>query len=161
MFNVHLFQSKLSTRNLGRNLIYKRETTSTMDDGLKLLMDNINDGSIVLAEMQTNGRGRQNREWESIELKNIYMSILYTFHSFQDALKMNFAPSIALVQVCHSLGIHDAMVKWPNDVWIGHKKLSGLLVDVSSMGNNFYLNCGMGVCFVFVFTLIYSFILLD
>lgn len=92
-------------------------------------------GTMIMAEEQTAGIGRRGRDWTSQPQGNIYVSFVYAPPIsnkrlvLQEMVKLNFAISVATAKACHAAGVPDARVKWPNDVWIKGKKVSGMLVN--------------------------------
>lgn len=115
-------------------------------------------GLTVLADKQTAGRGRKGRTWQSNDAENIYVSILFRveFGMFDQLIKLNLGLALAIVRTCHDFGIKDAGIKWPNDVWAPvnekengeygpYRKLSGMLVNTSQIGNEVRAICGIGL----------------
>jgi BirA family biotin operon repressor/biotin-[acetyl-CoA-carboxylase] ligase len=92
--------------------------------------------SICLAEEQTQGRGRLNRQWYSPYAKNIYMSCLYQFKKDMSELAgLSLVISLAIIKTINHFGIdQNLFLKWPNDIiYFDHqskKKLSGCLVEI-------------------------------
>lgn len=87
---------------------------------------------ICFAEMQTAGKGRRGRQWQSPFARNIYLSIA---RQFQDGAKsvegLSLAAGLAAVQVLESFGCRSAKLKWPNDVLVDGKKLAGVLIEIT------------------------------
>lgn len=115
-------------------------------------------GLTVLANKQTAGRGRKGRAWQSNDAENIYVSILFRvdFGMFDQLIKLNLGLALAVVETCHDFGIKNAGIKWPNDVWVPvnekengeygpYRKLSGMLVNTSQIGNEVRAICGIGL----------------
>jgi BirA family biotin operon repressor/biotin-[acetyl-CoA-carboxylase] ligase len=176
-FSVKQFQQHLSTEYIGRYFYHVQETTSTMDLMEVLAhpkLDNSTSNTIVpssseqgaptgfliLADKQTQGRGRKGRTWTSEPAENLYVSILIRLEQsqFQHLIKLNLALGIAIVKACHEFGATEARIKWPNDVWIPvsssnnntseygqYRKLSGMLVNSSQYGNQLVAVCGLGI----------------
>lgn len=138
MFEIENFDLKLNTDIIGRNFIYCDEIDSTntylMDKNNKV---NIN-GSLVLAERQIKGRGRKDRVWYSAKDLNLNFSILLIGKEFlgKNFNLINFASSLAVAQSIENLFQLNTSLKWPNDVLINRKKVSGILLEASSQGNN-------------------------
>jgi len=143
-FDFEKLFSSLSTKTIAHNFIYKAETTSTMDI-VKEIQESAPNGTLVLADVQTAGKGRAGRAWSSSSGKNLHFSILMTLSDVKELMKLNLAIPLSVVQSCESSGIKGAGIKWPNDVWVSGKKLSGMLVDVSWFGTNAYANAGVGI----------------
>jgi len=87
--------------------------------------------AVCLAEMQTAGRGRRGRSWFSPFGKNIYLSIGFDLPGGVEALSgLSLVIGLAAARVLRSQGVDNAMVKWPNDIWVDGKKLAGVLVEL-------------------------------
>jgi BirA family transcriptional regulator, biotin operon repressor / biotin---[acetyl-CoA-carboxylase] ligase len=85
--------------------------------------------NILLAEQQSNGKGRRQKKWISPSGVNIYMSI--SFHVL-NSNNVQLIPLITAVSVCKSvnkIGIHSCKIKWPNDIYLDNKKIGGILVE--------------------------------
>jgi len=148
MFNINLFDIKLETNTIGRNFIYLDEIDSTNS----FLLDKTNnisiDGSVVLAEKQTKGRGRKNRTWYSEKGMNLNFSVLITNkYFFSEKINyLNFGVSLAIANSIEKLFFIHTNVKWPNDVLINNKKTAGILLEANSNGNKIErLVIGIGV----------------
>jgi BirA family transcriptional regulator, biotin operon repressor / biotin---[acetyl-CoA-carboxylase] ligase len=138
----------LQTETIGRKIYYFNIIDSTQNFALKLASKPHESGSIVIAEQQTHGRGRQNRKWASPR-GGIWLSVL---------LKPNFEISQAsLFPMLSSLALAVSIekvlrlrpkLKWPNDLTLNDKKVAGILVDASIESNQIdYLVIGVGINF--------------
>ena len=89
--------------------------------------------SVAIADEQTAGRGRQGRAWQS-EPGNLHLSVLLRPRG--EAARGGRLPLLAGLAVAEAIGGlgPEARVKWPNDVWIGERKVAGVLVEASSSG---------------------------
>ena len=88
-------------------------------------------GSVVLAERQTSRRGRRGKTWVSPFAANIYMSILWDFEQGAQALEgLSLAVGVAVRRALIEVGLEDVRLKWPNDIYIGNKKLGGILLEM-------------------------------
>lgn len=86
---------------------------------------------ICLAEHQSAGRGRNQRQWVSPFGRNIYLSMLWHFTCEATALTgLTLAVGVALVRALHTYGVRDVGLKWPNDVYVLKRKLAGTLVEM-------------------------------
>ena len=85
-----------------------------------------------LAEMQTAGRGRLNRNWSS-PVGNIYLSILWKFNTNFKNLKnlsgLSLAIGVAISRTLAVYGVENISLKWPNDILYEHRKLAGVLIE--------------------------------
>jgi BirA family biotin operon repressor/biotin-[acetyl-CoA-carboxylase] ligase len=145
-FNAELFQKNLKTHYMGRYLIYRHETTSTMDVARRELDEGAQSGTLIIAESQTKGRGRVNRTWSSKNSGNLYFTFILNLHDFKDLIKVNFATAVA---VACSLEVHAQLknigIKWPNDVWVKGKKICGMLLDCDTVQDSFKVSMGVGI----------------
>ena len=123
----------LDTRTLGRRIYSLKEVDSTNTFAVRLAADGEPEGSIVVAEVQTAGRGRLGRKWVAPPNVNILMSlILRPEIPPQDA---PMATLVAGVAVAGALNRHyglGAGIKWPNDVLVDGKKVAGILTEMSA-----------------------------
>lgn len=83
-----------------------------------------------IADHQSHGRGRRGRRWLSPAGSNIYLSLAWRFSLQASRLGVfSLAQGGAVVRALNRIGIHDAWLKWPNDVMIGERKIAGILVE--------------------------------
>lgn len=148
-FDAQHFQQHLTTSAVGRYFMYRQVVDSTMNLAQQECSNGAPTGTLILAEEQTQGKGRMNREWSSAGKGNLYFTIIFRTKEFVDLCKLNLSIAMAVARACREEGVLDAGVKWPNDVWIKGKKVSGMLIDSSTtMGNNnsmFQACCGVGI----------------
>lgn len=86
---------------------------------------------LVLAEHQSKGQGRRGRTWVSPFGGNLYLSLLWRFQNGPAQLGcLGLVIAVAIVRVLHQMGITDAGVKWPNDIYWQNKKLAGILLEM-------------------------------
>jgi len=138
----------LQTEIFGRKIYYFDTIDSTQSFALRLASKPYENGSIVIAERQTRGKGRLNRRWISPK-GGIWLSIL---------LKPDFEVSyVSLFPIITSLALAKAIekvlklkprLKWPNDVTLNNKKVAGILIEASIETNKIdYLIIGVGINF--------------
>lgn len=121
---------ELDTEFIGQNYIYIKEVDSTNEE-IKRRSGELEDGSAVVSEHQTAGKGRLGRKWYSPEKEGIYFSLILRpeIPPFE-APKITQIGAAALVKTLSELGI-EAKVKWPNDIVAGGKKIAGILTEMS------------------------------
>jgi len=125
--------SKLTTDKLGRTLHLFETVESTQNVALALAVEGAPEGTLVIAEQQLSGRGRMGRGWISPKGKGIWMSLV-----LRPDIPMPYAPQLTLlaaVALCRSLRrvtSLDIGIKWPNDLLIGGRKISGILLESSA-----------------------------
>lgn len=139
--------SHLNTRFIGKKIYYAEVSSSTMDIATQLGMKGYPEGTLVLAEAQTKGRGRLNRIWFSPKYKGIYLSLL-----LRPKILPHQAPIFTLltaVGICEAIkevtGL-DARIKWPNDILMHQKKLGGILTELNAeMDRIHFIVIGIGI----------------
>lgn len=137
MFDIEKFDIKLGTEQIGRNFIYAEEVTSTNDVILNERKLYKQHGTVLLAENQTEGKGRLNRPWYSINELNLTFSILVLDAKyFRKKINiLNFTAADAVAMSIENLFQLKTELKWPNDVLISNKKIAGILLESVSSGN--------------------------
>jgi BirA family biotin operon repressor/biotin-[acetyl-CoA-carboxylase] ligase len=125
-----VLQQLFTTRAFGRPLHVMAQTTSTNDEVKTLALGGAPEGTVVLAEQQSRGRGRQGRTFASPAGVGIYLSIL-----LRPPIDLERLPQLTLMV---AVAVADAMtevcgvamrLKWPNDVEIDGKKVAGILTE--------------------------------
>lgn len=134
-FLIEEMDIKLKTSFVGTNFIYYEEADSTNSELLNDLSIKEH-GSVLFANNQVKGRGRLNREWISGKNHSLTFSILLTENiSAKNVNIINLAASIAVAQSLENLYQLDVRLKWPNDVLIDRRKVSGILIESQSKGD--------------------------
>lgn len=88
-------------------------------------------GTCVVANLQTQGRGRRGRSWQASLGASLTFSLLWRFQRGASALSgLSLVVGVALIRALHSLGIDKAKLKWPNDVLVKNEKLAGILIEL-------------------------------
>ncbi|TCI01203.1 bifunctional biotin--[acetyl-CoA-carboxylase] ligase/biotin operon repressor BirA [Corallincola luteus] len=88
-------------------------------------------GQACLAEMQTAGRGRRGRHWISPYAANLYLSLYWRLsRGIQGAMGLSLVVGVVIAEVLKEYGVTDVRLKWPNDIYIGDRKLGGVLVEL-------------------------------
>ncbi len=125
--------------------IHARETVGSTSDLLRTLArDGAPELTVVLAEQQTAGRGRQGRTWVSPPGQLFLSVLLRPVLPPQELTLLPLALGVAVCDAARTLGAAAAL-KWPNDVWCGDRKLAGLLVESSTLGGAFEAIAGVGL----------------
>jgi BirA family biotin operon repressor/biotin-[acetyl-CoA-carboxylase] ligase len=138
-------QSSLRTKLVGRELHYFQEVEST-NQVAGSLAESCPDGTAVLAEVQTRGRGRLARSWASPP-GGIWMSIvLKPALSLAQVYSVNMAVSLAVTRALSRLYRLEGRIKWPNDILVGGRKISGILMEVrAELDRLDYVIAGVGL----------------
>ncbi len=104
---------------------------STNAEALRLVDGGSAAPFVVLAEQQTAGRGRRGRKWVSPFAQNVYYSLVLRIEGGLRQLEgLSLVVGLAVLQALRESGVQGAALKWPNDVLVGHKKISGILLEM-------------------------------
>ena len=139
-------KKNLKTKYMGGNIHFYKEVDSTNDVARKLADEGAAEGTIVIAESQRSGKGRRGKKWISPS-GGVWMTII-----LRPDVEPNKAPQLTLVAgvaVAETLDAEcglDIGIKWPNDILIGDKKVSGILTEVKTdLGQVDYALVGIGI----------------
>lgn len=140
-------QFGLSTQILGKKIICYDSLSSTMDVAFQLGMQEAKEGTVVVSESQTKGRGRLGRSWVSPKGKGVYMSIILRPDLFPSSVaQLTLLSAIALCEAVQRVSGLQPQIKWPNDLLIDNKKLAGILTELSAeMDRIRFVVVGIGV----------------
>lgn len=131
-YEIH---KKLQTRFIGKKIRYLENTPSTIWVGKQLCSEGDVEkmhGMVIIAEEQTGGVGRMGRAWISPS-GGIWLTIVLKPHVPIDHIFMiTMAGSIAVARAIRKEFNLGALIKWPNDIFIGSKKVAGLLLELSA-----------------------------
>ncbi len=120
----------LKTKSFGRNLLWLEKTTSTNDVVAELARQGALEGTVVAAETQTKGRGRQGRRWSSAAGKSLAFSILLRPKLHADELpEITLATAVAVAKTLEDFHFKPR-IKWPNDLLLGGRKVCGILTEM-------------------------------
>lgn len=124
--------SFLNTKRFGRNIHYVKQCTSTQKIAHELVAEDATDGTIVISESQTEGKGRMARNWESTEGKGIWMTVI-----LRPSILPHQAPQFTLVAAVSVVNAMKSLyenfvptIKWPNDILINGRKCTGILTEM-------------------------------
>jgi BirA family biotin operon repressor/biotin-[acetyl-CoA-carboxylase] ligase len=147
----HAVTIALCTKTLGRSLHILDETPSTNSAALALALDGALDGTVVVADSQTCGRGRLGRQWYSPPGKNLYCSIILRRAISPDQVSrwLSWAPLLSAIAVSRAIQVISGLrpsLKWPNDILMEQRKIGGLLCESSGTGTpNAFVIVGIGL----------------
>lgn len=138
---------KLKTKILGREIISYKKVDSTNDIAYSLAEKNMKEGTVVLAEEQTKGKGRHGRSWSSPSRGGIYMSyILRPEIAPNEIPGVTLLAAVAVARAIRELSGLEAMIKWPNDIMIDGKKICGILTEMKAQQDNVdFVVVGIGI----------------
>ncbi len=150
-FSAASIMEVLKTDFIGRELFFFDRIGSTNETAYQLALDGAAEGTAVVADFQTGGRGRRGRHWFSPEGVNLYTSLV-----LRPAVELELAPRLTLVaavalahtitsllrEVCKKKG----EIKWPNDVLVKGRKCAGILTEMRAKGEKIdFVILGVGL----------------
>lgn len=140
-------ESYLDTAWIGRKLVFRRETGSTNLDAKALAEKGEAAGAVVVADMQTAGRGRRGRGWVSPSGKDIYMSLMLRPQCRPEkASVLTLVMAVAVLEAVQELIPQTCSIKWPNDIVINNRKVCGILTEMSAeLDGIHYVVIGAGI----------------
>ncbi|MEW4306973.1 biotin--[acetyl-CoA-carboxylase] ligase [Rossellomorea marisflavi] len=139
----------LKTKTLGQNIHYEETVGSTQKVAHELAANGAPEGTLVIADEQTDGRGRLMREWHSSKGTGVWMSlILKPLLPPQKAPQFTLIAAVAVVQAIQETTGLDPQIKWPNDILINGRKATGILTELQAEPdkiNSIIIGIGMNV----------------
>lgn len=140
-------RSELADAVIGKNLEYLKQTTSTNADAFRMAETGAAEGTVVLADFQSGGKGRRGRLWASPAGVNLYCSVILRPSIMpHEAPQLTFLSAVAAARAIELTTSLTPEIKWPNDLLVSGKKVAGLLNEMSAEtdGVNFVI-LGIGV----------------
>ena len=136
--------SKLSNESRSKVFLEVFDTISSTNDYLLRKEKNKNkDIKICIAEEQTKGRGRRGKSWISPKFKNIYFS-LNSYLKKEDLSGLSIAVALSVSKVLTKINVM-SLIKWPNDLLVGNKKICGILIETAKVGELTKVVIGIGI----------------
>jgi BirA family biotin operon repressor/biotin-[acetyl-CoA-carboxylase] ligase len=142
-----LIQQGLKTARAAREIHYFLQTDSTNRIAKEMAAQGAAEGTLVIAEEQTSGRGRMDRTWISAPFSSILCSIIfYPGLGLSSLFRLTMMASVAVVRAIQMVCKLPAQIKWPNDVYIGNKKVCGILTEFAAERDRVqYAVVGIGI----------------
>ena len=127
--------------------IFIEDSTESTNDNAKACLKTQKDlFSVHLAEQQTSGRGRNKRKWVSPYGKNIYLSFGWKSSISHSQLEgLSLAVATSLISALQEFTSENIKIKWPNDLLINKKKISGILIETSDSKEGLDVVIGIGI----------------
>jgi biotin-[acetyl-CoA-carboxylase] ligase BirA-like protein len=136
----------LQTDFIGKTIRHFREVTSTNDIAKELAAKGAEEGTVVIAETQTQGRGRIGRRWASPTGGIWFSTVLRPDVTPKDALRLTLTAAVAVAHAIRETLELNAEIKWPNDVLIHGRKVCGILTEMSTRGQTVdFVTLGIGI----------------
>ncbi len=142
-----LIQARLKTKSLGRTIYHFSQIESTNTKARELAEQGAPEGTLVVAEYQTRGKGRMSRPWESPAGQNLLFSlILRPTLPPQQTFNLILLVSVALCRSIQEETNLELKIKWPNDLYCREKKLAGILAEFAAESDRLnYVIIGVGL----------------
>jgi BirA family biotin operon repressor/biotin-[acetyl-CoA-carboxylase] ligase len=134
MISADKIQENLRTQFIGRKLHAYDTVSSTNDVAKALALEGAEEGTVIIAETQTRGRGRMRREWFSPEGGLWFSVILKPKTKAKEVTKITLAVGVAIAKALKRQFNLNAEVKWPNDVLANGRKVCGILTESVTYG---------------------------
>lgn len=147
IIDPHDVAALLAGTTIGTQLVYSAQTASTNADAFRLAEQGAIEGTVVLADAQSGGKGRRGRVWASPAGVNLYCSIVLRPAIMpHEAPQLTFLSAVAAARAIELTTELTPAIKWPNDVLVSGKKVAGLLNEMSAEtdGINFVI-LGIGI----------------
>jgi BirA family biotin operon repressor/biotin-[acetyl-CoA-carboxylase] ligase len=147
IINVFEIKQGLKTVVIGKKIIYLDTVDSTNNYAKIIAAQGCADGTVVITDTQTSGRGRLGRTWNSADRAGIWMSVvLKPDIPPEDVQLITLAASVAVVSAIKEVTGLEVGIKWPNDVILGGKKACGILTEMNSeMERVNFIVLGIGI----------------
>ncbi|MDI6732918.1 MAG: biotin--[acetyl-CoA-carboxylase] ligase [Planctomycetota bacterium] len=139
----------LKTKTIGRKVVCHKKVTSTNDLAWLEVTRGAEEGTVIIADEQICGRGRFGRAWSSPNQKGIWLSvILYPSLFPEETFLLMALGAIAVTDLLKNKFNLPSLIRWPNDVIIGNRKVAGIIVEskyVNQCPNASVLGVGMNI----------------
>lgn len=147
VIDLHEVKASLDNAKIGSRLEFLKLTVSTNADAFRMAEEGAIEGTTVLADSQSGGKGRRGRVWSSPAGVNLYCSVVLRPSIMPyEAPQLTFLSTVAVARAIELTTTLVPEIKWPNDLLISGKKVAGLLNEMSAEtdGINFVI-LGIGV----------------
>lgn len=132
---VEEITARLKTKRLGKSVHVFQEIGSTNTEAMRMAAKGAEEGTLLVAETQTGGKGRLGRKWFSPPGVNLYLSLI--LRPRIDCAQATILTLLAGIAVAHAIRERSQLtvrLKWPNDVLISEKKVAGILAELAADG---------------------------
>jgi BirA family biotin operon repressor/biotin-[acetyl-CoA-carboxylase] ligase len=131
-------------RIIGSHLYMMDEIDSTNTELLKYV-DQYEHGAVLCARKQTEGRGRHQRNWASQDGGLYFSVLLKDQHNLKNVYPFVLLTALSVVRCIQSCASRGIAIKWPNDIYINHRKVCGILAESQTRGKNTNVVIGVGI----------------
>lgn len=147
LLSEQAIEERLSTKVVGRHIVYRERVDSTNNVAKKLADEGAPEGTIVVAEEQTGGRGRINHSFLSPFAKGVWFSLILRPNiPPMEVSKMTLLAAVAVARTIRHHGLTDCGIKWPNDILVKGRKMVGILTELNGSAEKVnYIIMGIGI----------------
>lgn len=147
MYNKRELEQGLKTKTMGQSIYFYEETDTTNNRARELALEGAPEGTLVVAEKQTSGRGRRGKVWESPLGTGIWMSLVLRPQIMPaEASVLTLLCGLATAEAIEAETGLSAGIKWPNDILINGKKAVGILTEMDcEMSEVHFVIPGIGI----------------
>lgn len=147
MYNKQELEQGLKTKTMGQTIYFYEETDTTNNRARELALEGAPEGTLVVAEKQTAGRGRRGKVWESPLGTGIWMSLVLRPQIMPaEASVLTLLCGLATAEAIEAETGLSAGIKWPNDILINGKKAVGILTEMDcEMSEVHFVIPGIGI----------------
>ena len=139
-------QSQLQAELIGRQIITYDSVNSTNDVAKNLVGESAQEGTVILADTQSQGKGRQGRTWYSEDNVGVYLSVLLRPSlPPKEISQITLVAGVALAQAINEFSRARAYLKWPNDIILNGKKVAGILTENHKKNADSGIILGIGI----------------
>ncbi len=143
-FDPDEIRANLKTKRIGKKILVYKSTSSTNDVAAEYAKNKENDGLVILAEKQTVGRGRGGNKWYGGSTDSILCSIILNKSELSNDL-LSLTCAVAVADAIGKLRAKQAKIKWPNDIMLNGKKVSGILLETKTNHGRVSHIIGIGI----------------
>ncbi len=136
--------TSLSARLGVEDVTYREQVGSTLDLIHDFGASGVPSGAVVLADEQTSGRGRHGRYWHSQRGAGIWLGYLFRLAGPLETGVLSLRVGLAVVRALHALDVV-VQLKWPNDIFLGERKLAGILCEARTGEQGGWIAIGLGM----------------
>ena len=147
VLDPEIILDQLGPSLFSENIIFRKTLDSTNRLARELARQGAPEGSVVLAEKQTAGRGRKGRAWISPGYRNLLFSLLLRPSlPPHEVFALTMTLALAACEAVREKTGLEVLIKWPNDLYVGQKKLAGILTEFALQGKGIdYVILGIGL----------------
>ncbi|XJZ26023.1 biotin--[acetyl-CoA-carboxylase] ligase [Bacillota bacterium Lsc_1132] len=138
---------RLKTKFIGQNIHYEERVESTQKIAHRLANEGAETGTVVIAEEQVSGRGRMDRQWYSPKFTGVWMSLILRPNiPLTKAPQLTLLAAVSIVQAIEEVTGICPEIKWPNDLLIKGKKITGILTELQAEADRIHsIIIGIGI----------------